>query len=374
MLHGIFDIGYSAIAGTATPLFKWLNFVMHSFGQNKTPLILVVDDQKMLRLTLRRSLEKESYRVIEASNGAECLALWQPQGLLFEEVEQRPDVILLDAIMPQMDGFACCAQLHATLGDRCPPILMITALDDEKSVDWAFEVGATDYITKPIHWAVLRQRVRRLLHAQWAMEEQQRLLSELRATMAHERLLKEQLEVANHKLERLASSDGLTQLANRRSFDLSLQQEWQRLIREQVPLTLVLCDIDYFKAYNDSYGHIAGDECLRQVAALLRDVVKRPADLVARYGGEEFALILPNTGLDGAIRLVEAIQTQLRRKAIAHAGSSVNSIVTISMGIASAVPHAKLSPHELVDQADQALYRAKLQGRDRYCVFQRVQL
>ncbi|MBD2465140.1 PleD family two-component system response regulator [Oscillatoria sp. FACHB-1407] len=348
---------------------------MHSFGQDKTPLILVVDDQKMLRLTLRRSLEKEGYRVIEASNGEECLALWQNYDLDFGQGEEQiPDMILLDAIMPQMDGFACCARLHDRLGDRCPPVLMITALDDEKSVDLAFEVGATDYITKPIHWAVLRQRVRRVLQARWAMAEQQRLLAELRATMALERSLKEQLEIANHKLERLASIDGLTQLANRRSFDLSLQQEWQRLNREQAPLTLILCDIDYFKAYNDSYGHIAGDECLRQVAALLQETVKRPADLVARYGGEEFALILPNTGLDGAIRLVETIQTHLRRRAIAHAGSSVNSIITVSIGIASTVPHTKLSPHELIDQADQALYRAKLQGRDRYCVYQRVQL
>ncbi|HBL14836.1 MAG TPA: diguanylate cyclase response regulator [Cyanobacteria bacterium UBA11162] len=317
--------------------------------QEKKPLILIVDDEKTLRLVLRHAMEQEGYQVIEVNDGDQCLAVCQ---------QQLPDIILLDAMMPVVDGFTCCAQLHTTFGEQCPPILMITGLNNQESVDRAFEAGATDYITKPIHWAVLRQRVRRLLQTQWAM-------AQLRRKIEHERLLMAQLEAANRELQRLASLDGLTQIANRRSFDECLQHEWKRLAREKAPLSLILCDIDFFKAYNDTYGHQAGDKCLKEVAQILHQAVRRPADLVARYGGEEFVIILPNTEVKGAVLVAQAIRSKLQAEAIPHAGSQVSDYVTLSFGVGGMIPRPGSSPNELIAMADQALYQAKLEGRDR---------
>jgi len=317
--------------------------------ENNPPLILVVDDEKTLRMLLRRVMEKEGYRVAEASDGSECLQICQ---------QIKPDIILMDAMMPVMDGFTCCPQLRSLLGDNCPPILMITVLDDPISVDRAFEVGATDYATKPIFWAVLRQRVRRLLETRWAM-------TELQKQIERERILTEQLEKANQELQRLASVDGLTQIFNRRSFDEYLQSEWKRLGREQAPLSLILCDIDFFKVYNDTYGHPAGDECLRQVAKIIRQAAKRPADLVARYGGEEFAVILPNTEVEGALHLAEVIRLSVKALSIVHTGSQVSEYVTLSLGVACVIPSSESSPEELINDADKALYKAKVAGRDR---------
>lgn len=321
--------------------------------EKKPPLILVVDDEKTLRLVLRRAMEKEGYRVAEAADGNQCLHACQ---------DLVPDMVLLDAMMPQMDGFTCCARLQTLLGDKCPPVLMITALNNQESVDQAFGVGATDYITKPIHWAVLRQRVRRLLYTKWAM-------AELRQQIERERLLTEQLEAANQELQRIASSDGLTSIANRRCFDHYLEHEWRRMLREQAPLSLIMCDIDYFKAYNDTYGHLAGDECLKLAANIIRQGARRPGDLVARYGGEEFAVLLPNTPAKGGIHVAELIRASLKAKAIAHAGSQISASVTLSLGVASVIPKSQLSPNQLITEADKALYQAKLFGRDRVVFF-----
>jgi diguanylate cyclase (GGDEF)-like protein/PAS domain S-box-containing protein len=175
----------------------------------------------------------------------------------------------------------------------------------------------------------------------------------------------EQLQATNKELERLASYDGLTQVANRRLFDHFLEKEWRRMLREESWLSLILCDIDYFKRYNDTYGHPAGDSCLKQVAAAMSAVVKRPADLVARYGGEEFAIILPNTHLSGAIQVGEKIRQQIHQLKIPHEDSLVSQQVTMSLGIASIFPSPGKFPKILIDAADEALYQAKEQGRDR---------
>ncbi|MBW4576450.1 MAG: PleD family two-component system response regulator [Aphanothece sp. CMT-3BRIN-NPC111] len=299
------------------------------------PVILIVDDDKITRLLLRRAMEKEGYKVLEVSNGEECLAIYQ---------SQKPHIVLLDAMMPVMDGFTCCKQLQTLPGGDRTPVLIITALDDKESVDLAFEVGATDYITKPIHWPVLRQRVRRLL-------EQSQLY--------------QQLEAANQELQRLVSSDGLTKIANRRRFDEYFDLEWRRMAREALPLSLILCDIDFFKAYNDTYGHIAGDGCLQQVANAISSNAKRPGDLAARYGGEEFAVILPNTQANGALYLAEKIRESVKKLEVAHAGSQICQYVTLSLGVASMVPQHNTSAATLIAAADKALYQAKEEGRDR---------
>ena len=177
--------------------------------------------------------------------------------------------------------------------------------------------------------------------------------------------LVEQLEVANQELQRLACVDGLTQVANRRRFDEYLGAEWRRMGREYRPLSLILCDIDYFKLYNDSYGHLAGDFCLQQVAGVLHQSMRRPTDLVARYGGEEFALILPNTDITGAAFIAEVVRNRVRGLEIPHVKSPVSDYVTLSLGVASIIPTGDTSAQQLIATADQALYQAKAEGRDR---------
>jgi diguanylate cyclase (GGDEF)-like protein len=180
--------------------------------------------------------------------------------------------------------------------------------------------------------------------------------------------LYQQLETANRELKRQASLDGLTQLANRRKFDEYLQQEWWRMTRERQPLALILCDIDCFRSYNDTYGHQAGDCCLQTVAQTLRHGVRRSTDLMARYGGEEFAAILPNTDLDGAFAVAQQLRSRVKALDITHGGCVPPGVVTLSVGVASQVPSSASSPEDLIAAADGALYRAKERGRDRVVV------
>ena len=170
---------------------------------------------------------------------------------------------------------------------------------------------------------------------------------------------------ANQELERLANLDGLTQVANRRYFDARFSHEWQRCARERCPLSLVLCDVDYFKRYNDRYGHPMGDDCLKQVARVMGQVATRPADLAARYGGEEFVLLLPNTSGDGAVQVAEALRHAISDLQIPHGDSDVSLGVTLSLGVASVIPSPDTSGEVLVLQADEAMYEAKEQGRNR---------
>ncbi|QQE66604.1 hypothetical protein GFS31_33040 [Leptolyngbya sp. BL0902] len=176
--------------------------------------------------------------------------------------------------------------------------------------------------------------------------------------------LHRQLTLANQSLRRMAYLDGLTQVANRRRFEQHLEEEWRRMTRQKAPLSIILADIDYFKGFNDLYGHQAGDNCLRLVARTLNHTAKRPGDLVARYGGEEFAVILPNTDLKGAETVAEAIRRAIRDRHISHRSSAIDTIVTMSLGVASCIPSADSSAASLLKQADEALYAAKNGGRD----------
>ena len=311
---------------------------------SKPALILVVDDDLFMRKILVRYLERESYQIIEASDGMEALQLYQ---------ERQPDIVLLDAMMPVLDGFECCSRLQNLPNGDHIPILIITALDDRESVDRAYEVGASDYVTKPIHWAVLRQRVRRLLE---------------------QANLRQQLETANRELQRLVSIDGLTQVANRRCLDEYLEQECKRANREQIPISLVLCDIDFFKNYNDNYGHQEGDRCLQQVAEAISQSTNRSSDLVARYGGEEFAIVLPNTDSDGGLNVALRAAEVVRSLQLPHLYSKAANHVTISCGVATLDPEHSISSNchlaitSLLKSADRALYEAKAEGRN--CVRQ----
>lgn len=309
--------------------------------QHSAPLILIIDDDSFMRLQLCQAMQQEGFRVKVVNDGQQGLAAYQ---------ELHPDLILLDAMMPVMDGFTCCRQLQNLPGGDRTPVLMITGLEDQNSVDQAFAVGATDFVTKPIHWPVLRQRVRRALR-------EARLSQELARA-------NQELQRANQELQRLAILDSLTQIANRRRFDEYLEQEWQRLSREQMPLSLLLCDVDFFKAYNDTYGHQAGDYCLQQIAQTLTLAATRPADLVARYGGEELVVVLPHTPVVGALQVADDIRQRVRALGIVHANSEISHYITLSIGIAGMVPSLEDSPKTLIAAADQALYQAKAGGRD----------
>jgi diguanylate cyclase (GGDEF)-like protein len=323
------------------------------------PVILVADDDKAIRVLLRKTLEQEGYRVVEVADGKQCLDAYKTV---------KPDIVLLDAVMPVMDGFTCCQHLLqiarnnlmsavasidtdsargntviSNLWERTP-ILMITSLNDEKSVDRAFEAGATDYVTKPIHWPVLRQRLRRLLQQAQVYK---------------------QLEAANLALQHLANVDGLTGLANRRRFDDYFNTQWINLAQQKAPLSLMLCDIDFFKFYNDRYGHPAGDLCLEKVGDVLSYKAQKPQDLVARYGGEEFAVIMPHTDAVGAAHVAAAMQAGVKDLQIVHDGSAVSRYVTLSMGAATITPTWESSPIDLIVAADKALYQAKAEGRNR---------
>lgn len=171
-----------------------------------------------------------------------------------------------------------------------------------------------------------------------------------------------------HELQLLATIDSLTLIPNRRCFDQYLHQEWMRLIRERSPISLLLCDIDYFKGYNDTYGHQAGDSCLKMVAQTLKNVVQRPADLVARYGGDEFIIILPNTNVFGAVKIAEKLLSEVTNLQMPHSSSHINQFVTLSIGIASQIPVRDQSIEAFLDKADRALYKAKEEGKNRFVV------
>jgi len=170
----------------------------------------------------------------------------------------------------------------------------------------------------------------------------------------------------NLELQRLVTIDALTEVANRRGFEEYFYQEWQRMKREQHPLSLILCDVDFFKSYNDTYGHRAGDRCLIEIAQAIKDIVKRPGDLVARYGGEEFAVILPNTDTEGVTYVAEKICDAIRKLAIPHQNSQVSPYVTMSAGFTTVIPQANSDLEEMIAAADRALYQAKTAGRDRF--------
>ncbi len=327
---------------------------------NQPPLILLADDDKLIRVLLCEFLEKEGYRVMEVTNGKECLEAF---------LTVKPDLVMLDGIMPVMDGFACCKQLiqiarnnlatalanfdsgGSSLGATVisklwerTPILMITGLENPELVDRAFEAGASDFVTKPIHMGILRQRVRRLLQ---------------------QAQLYKQLEAANKALQHLAHVDGLTGVANRRRFNNYLNSQWLNLASERSPLSLILCDIDFFKLYNDKYGHPAGDMCLQKVGTVLSEAVQNSQDLVARYGGEEFAVIMPNTHISAAVHFAAAMQAGVRELKILHESSTISRYVTLSLGVATTIPTFESEPSSLIIEADKALYKAKTEGRNR---------
>lgn len=247
------------------------------------------------------------------------------------------DLILLDIMMPGMSGYELCRRLKADPATRNVPVIFITAKSEESDETHGLELGAVDYITKPFSMPIVQARVR-----------------------TH-------LELKRHRdlLENLSSLDGLTGIPNRRRFDEVARREWKQSLRDRAPISLILIDIDAFKGFNDHYGHLAGDDCLKQVAAALSDAVRRPSDFLARYGGEEFVSLLPRTDEAGAVLVAESMRRAVTDLAIPHARSPAGSRLTISLGVAACVPNLDQNLFGFINEADQALYRAKDAGRNR---------
>lgn len=298
--------------------------------------ILIVDDTPENLQLLTYLLKSRCYNVHPASNGEEALRL-----ALKEDI----DLILLDILMPDADGFEVCRWLKEHPETQDIPIIFLSALNETFDKVKAFEAGGLDYITKPFQAEEVLARVKTHLTL---------------------RSLQLELECRNKELAMLANQDGLTHIANRRYFDQRLEHEWHRLAREGGYLSLMMIDIDHFKPFNDHHGHLAGDECLKQIAHVFEQAARRASDLAARYGGEEFVLLLPNTDPKGAECLAGKIQDELARLQLPHPESRTGPFVTCSIGIACRVPDRSLTSEQFVALADDALYQAKNQGRNRY--------
>ncbi|MBF0120853.1 MAG: PleD family two-component system response regulator [Desulfobacterales bacterium] len=297
---------------------------------NQKASLLIVDDEPYNVKILNEFL-RPNYNIRVATNGERALQI------AFSDTP--PDLILLDVMMPGIDGYEVCKRLKADQNTQDIPVIFITAKADEKDELKGFEAGAVDYVTKPFRPVVVEARVR--THVDLKIKSE---------------LLK------NHSLR-----DGLTGIANRRRFDEYILMAWNYSIRESSPLSLILIDIDHFKLYNDNYGHQDGDSCLIKVAKCLESLVQRKIDILARYGGEEFGCILPKTNLDGAMLVAKKFHNEILSLQIPHIHSPTNSCITISQGVCTVNPSNSFLPEELIKIADQALYKAKKSGRNRFC-------
>ncbi|MCA9776364.1 MAG: diguanylate cyclase [Candidatus Eremiobacteraeota bacterium] len=291
--------------------------------------VLVVDD---LPANIGKMAEAlgDLYILKTASSGARALD--------YVNSEEPPDLILLDVVMPGLDGHQVCRAIKANPETADIPIIFVTSQDTHEEEVLGLRLGAVDYITKPFNPAIVRARVENHLK----LKEYQDLL------------------------KRRSHLDGLTGLPNRRDFDETLEREWKRGERLGSPLSLLLIDVDHFKSYNDRYGHLKGDDCLRRVSTTLA-AEGRATDFVGRYGGEEFVALLPHTDLQGAREVGEKLRRCVENLAISHEASSASERVTISLGLASCLPTPDQPSTSLVETADEQLYLAKQAGRNRLC-------
>jgi len=292
--------------------------------------ILVVDDLPD-NLSLLSNVLRADYRVQLASSGAKALELIG---------RAPPDLILLDVMMPDIDGYEVCRRLKANPDTRDIPVLFVTAKTEMEDEELGLNLGAMDYIRKPISPPIIKARVRNHIR----------------------------LKLQADMLKNLSMLDGLTQVANRRCLDVALDREIRHSARQQLPLSVLMIDVDFFKAFNDHYGHGLGDECLQRVAAAMQAVVCRPTDLLARYGGEEFVVVLPATDVAGALQVATQLQQAVLALQFPHAYSAAAQYVSVSIGVGSTADNWQISIADLLFRADQALYQAKEAGRNQVAV------
>jgi len=310
--------------------------------------ILIVDDSELSRRYLADMLEEAGYKHLLCASSAE---------MAFAVIGRGVDLILLDINLPHKSGIETCRELKADPEHADIPVIIISGIEHLEGLQAAFDAGAMDYLTKPPNKVELLARIRSALHLKTEMDQRKAREAELLA-------LNQRLESLNSELEKASSTDSLTGLANRRYFNEFMLREWRRAIRDKTELAILMIDIDHFKNYNDTKGHLAGDVCLQNVAMALQRPIKRPADLLARYGGEEFVAVLPETGREGAQQLAAVLHQEIRRMALPHPASATADTITVSIGIAVMTPASQMTVEQVLDKADQALYQAKNGGRN----------
>lgn len=311
--------------------------------------VLLVDDQIMVGEAIRRALVQERDVVYHFCPN--------PDDAVSEAQRLKPTVILQDLVLPRVDGLTLVRAYRDTPTLRDVPIIVLSTKEDPVTKSAAFAAGANDYLVKLPDAIELIARIRYHSRSYLALRERDEAYRALHASQ-------QQLLEMNLELRRLSNLDGLTGLANRRYFDEYLGAEWQRAMREQRDIALMMVDVDHFKRYNDTYGHLAGDGALKQVAQALQGAADRSTDLAARYGGEEFSLVMPNTSLGGARLIGEKLRRAVAALAVEHKASTTGDILSVSIGAATMVPQQGTTFTALVDAADRNLYAAKHQGRN----------
>ena len=295
--------------------------------QLRQQTVLIIDDDPVV-VDIMETVFDGDLRILTARNGRAGIAM---------ACAENPDLILLDVRMPDMDGYETCRQLKSMAETADIPVIFLTARVETEDEFKGLELGAIDYIAKPIVPQIVRARIQN-----------------------HLTLKRQRDQLAN-----MSMIDGLTGIANRRRFDDHIEQELRRASRNKAPLSLLLMDIDDFKAYNDTYGHAKGDDCLRTVAQEIRNFLRRPSDLVARYGGEEFAVVLPDTPPEAAAMLGEKIRAGIEALHIPHKSARAAAYVTVSIGAGLCPPDVPMTKAQLIEAADQQLYASKRAGRNR---------
>ena len=316
-------------------------------------MVLLVDDQAMIGEAVRRALVGEPRLQFHFCSSA---------GEAVQTAERiKPTVILQDLIMPTVDGLSLVREYRARPGTRDIPIIVLSTREDPAVKSEAFAAGANDYLVK------LPDKIELIARIRYHSRAYQNLLQRGEAYRAL-RESQQQLTQINLELVRLTNLDGLTGLSNRRYFDEHLNLQWAQCVRDRNEISMLMIDVDEFKKYNDAYGHLKGDEALKQVAGAIAQCVERPADMAARFGGEEFAAVLPATPAEGAARVGEKIRERVHALALEHRGSTVAPSLTVSVGGATLAPRPGEDPLALIQAADDALYEAKRGGRNRVIV------
>lgn len=327
--------------------------------QDKTISILVVDDRPENLVVMQGILESRYYIIDTADSGAQALGMM---------LRQDYALVLLDVQMPDMDGFETAEYMKKSEKTRHIPIIFVTAISyDKLSISKGYDVGAVDYLFKPVDPVILKSKVDVFV----SLYRQKEIIRRQAALL--EEKVQELLELkeANWKLENLSLVDALTEMPNRRNFNQYINIQWGNCAFSKNNLSVIMLDIDHFKAYNDHYGHLKGDECIIKIGHCIMNSLSRPLDLAFRYGGEEFVVLLPNTDVDGAKFIGEKIRANVEAMQIQHEFSDAAPVVTVSVGVSTTTPDYKFHFHHFIESADKAMYLAKNQGRNcvRYLEF-----
>jgi diguanylate cyclase (GGDEF)-like protein len=302
--------------------------------------VLLAEDSRANQLLISTYIQEFGHEVIAVNDGKEAVDAFR---------NERPDLVLMDVTMPVMDGYQATSEIRKFSAeiDDWVPIIFLSALTQPDDIAKGIEFGGDDYLTKPIDPVILNAKL---------------------VAMSRISKMRNKLEQVNQQLKILTVEDPLTGIANRRHFNTVFEKEFKRALRNKTPISVIMCDIDHFKLFNDNYGHQQGDSCIQRVAKSLAKIAKRPGDLVARYGGEEFVVLLPETDLEGAAFVANLLLKRVSNEHIEHKHSLVADHVTMSVGVFSVTPdradNIETAMENLLKVADKNLYLAKERGRN----------